>query len=98
MTTQSSHACSRRPAILIILAASAIGLMLWKLATAHPRWQAVCALAFSPDGQTLAAGLYEGEHFNENIHWCIANLHQTVTLFDAQTGSGEVLHEARFPR
>lgn len=51
-----------------------------------PNWRSVCVVEFSPDGQTLAAGLYEGRSFNENYHWCIGNLGQTVNLFDGRTG------------
>jgi WD40 repeat protein len=58
----------------------------------------VCALAFSPDGRTVAAGLYEGKQFNEDFHWCIADLAQTLALFDSDTGScAGILDQVRHP-
>ncbi len=51
------------------------------------QWQSVCAIEFSPDGRSVAAGSYRGTDFNEDFHWCIANLSQTVALFDALSGS-----------
>ena len=52
------------------------------------------AVAFSPDGRTLAAGCYRGAFFNEDLHWCIGDLSQTVALYEAGTGRCfRVLHE-----
>src|SRR2546422_920367 len=47
----------------------------------------VCALSFSPDGGTLAAGMYDGKCFNEDFHNLIRDLRQTVSFFDANTGA-----------
>src|SRR6266852_2744432 len=80
-----------RPAALMILGLAAIAFALWSLASSADRWQAVCALTFSPDSQTLAAGTFNGKHFNENFHWCIGDLVQTVALFDSETGSRRVV-------
>lgn len=83
---------------LVISAGAVFALAILKLDLVSHSWQSVCALAFSPDGRTLAAGLYDGKQFNEDFHWCIGDLGQTVTLFDAETGSGgNVLDQARHP-
>jgi ammonia channel protein AmtB len=37
-------------------------------------WSAVCAIEFSPDGSTLAAGLYDGKEYNEDFHYRIRDL------------------------
>lgn len=54
-----------------------------------PSWNSVCALEFSRDGQTLVAGLSDGRSFNEDSHWLIADLGQTIALFGARTGTWE---------
>lgn len=52
-------------------------------------WSTVCALVFSRDGKTLVAGLYDGSAYNEDFHYLIAGLGQTVALYDSRTGKEE---------
>src|SRR5262249_27673969 len=93
------YPCGRKArAALFVVAACALGFAMWKAGLAADRWQSVCALAFSPDGQTLAAGLYGAKVFNEDFHWCNRDVVQTVTLFNAESGPGaEILHHDRDP-
>ncbi len=82
------------PGVFLLLAAGSFAVALWTVGWCRTRWQAVCALAFSPDGKFLAAELYEGDSFNEDFHWCIGDLGQTVELFDSDTGSrGEIVYQ-----
>jgi WD40 repeat protein len=61
-------------------------------------WSAVCALEFSPDGNTLAAGLFDGKAYNEDFHYRNRDLSQSVALFDAKTGTNRVeLAQTRAP-
>lgn len=50
-------------------------------------WSAVCALEFSPDGNTLAAGLFDGKAYSEDFHYRNRDFSQSVALFDATTGT-----------
>ncbi len=86
----------RQPVVLVVGAAVAFATAFWA-DDFHSRWRAVCAITFSPDGRTLAAGCYSGKSFNENFHWCIADLRQAVSVFDTNTGATvSVVDEARF--
>ncbi len=70
---------------------------LWRMDIGSHRWQSVCAVTFSPDGRTLAAGLYRGTSFNKDFHWCIGNIGQTVVLYDADNGEPRgMLADVRF--
>jgi WD40 repeat protein len=51
-----------------------------------PNWRSVCALQFSPDGQVLVAGLDDGRSYNEDFHYLLADIGQTIALFDSHTG------------
>jgi len=83
--------------VLVIGAGLAFGVVLWRADLVVDRWRSVCAVAFSPDGRSVASGSYSGKFFNEDYHWCISNLSQTVVLFDTDTGSsGGVLDEVRY--
>jgi len=71
----------------VIGAAVAFALALWWADLSATRWQSVCAVAFSPDGSTLAAGSYSGKGINENEHRCVGDIRQRVHLFGAGSGS-----------
>lgn len=68
-------------ALLLLLGVPAIGEIL-----GLARWHSVCALEFSQDSQMLVAGLSTGRSYNEDNHRLIADLGQTIALFDARTG------------
>ncbi len=72
---------------MIVVAGVAFAVTLWQAGLGANRWQSVCSATFSPDGRTVAAGLYSGRFFNENDHWCIGDVGQTVGLFDTNSGS-----------
>lgn len=48
------------------------------------RWKTVPALAFSSDGKTLAAGMYNGLLTRTSIQWLAVDLCSTVVLLDPQ--------------
>ena len=82
---------------MIVVAGVAFAVALWRADLGAHRWQSVCAVTFSPDGRTVAAGLYSGTSFNENYHFCIGDIGQTVALFGADTGSSDcVLDDVRY--
>jgi hypothetical protein len=84
--------------ILVGLSVAVLGSGFWKPDARGSWWQSVCALSFSPDGKTLAVGLYDGKSFCEDFRWRIGDLGQTVALFDAGSGAaGGVLVRARYP-
>ena len=86
-----------QPSVLVIGAGLAFGVVLWRADLVVDRWRSVCAVTFSPDGRSVAGGSYSGTFFNEDYHWCISDLSQTVALFDADTGSsGGVLDEMHY--
>ncbi len=61
-------------------------------------WTAICALEFSPDGNSLAAGLFDGKGYNEDFHWRNRDFSQSVSLFDAKTGTHRTeLNQTRAP-
>jgi hypothetical protein len=99
------RACNRRERWAITLAEGlAAGAVLIALASqAAPEmngywWSAVCAVAFSPDGNTLAAGHFDGKAYNEDFHYRIRDLSQSVALFDAKTGTNSrALTQVRDP-
>ena len=68
-------------AALVVLAVPAIGEL-----RCLPNWRSICTLGFSPDGQMLLAGLYDGRSYNEDFHYLLSNVGQTVALYDARTG------------
>ncbi|MGE5193624.1 MAG: WD40 repeat domain-containing protein [Deltaproteobacteria bacterium] len=79
--------------VLAVLAVPAIG-ELQRL----PNWHSVCALQFSPDGQVLVAGLYDGRAYNEDFHYRLADMGQTIALFDSHTGKrSDNLAQFRYP-
>jgi WD40 repeat protein len=80
-----------------VCGAAALAFAVWRVDWTGRHWQSGCAVAFSPDGRTVAAGSYSGTSFNEDLHHCIGDLCQTVTLFDAVTGSGDVLNRVHYP-
>ena len=84
-------------AVVLVVAVTIIGL----ISPPRPRrhaWQSVSAVAFSPDGKYLAAGLAEGTSFGEDFHWCIGDLHQTVSVFELDKGfAGFVLDQSSRP-
>ena len=79
-----------RPVALIMSAIVAFGIALCTIEWGD-RWKSVCANAFSPDGRWIAAGAYCGRFANEDGHWCISDLRQTVVLFDSVTGSSHLI-------
>jgi WD40 repeat protein len=99
------RACNRRERWAITLAEGlAAGAVLIALGSqAAPEvnghwWTAVCAVAFSADGNTLAAGHFDGKAYNEDFHYRIRDLSQSVALFDAKTGTNSrALTQVRDP-
>jgi WD40 repeat protein len=82
---------------MVVVAGVAFTVALWRADLLSHRWQSVCSVTFSPDGRTVVAGLYSGMSFNEDDHWCIADIGQTVALFGADTGSSRgVLDDVRY--
>jgi WD40 repeat protein len=82
---------------MLVVAGVAFAVALWRADFLAHRWQSVCSVTFSPDGQTVAAGMYSGKSFNEDYHFCIGDIGQTITLFAADTGSSRgVLEDSRY--
>ena len=75
----------KRPVFLLTVAAACFAVAFWCVGL-DTRWRSVCAIAFSPDGRSLAAGCYSGTFYNKNGHWCIAKICQNVSVFDPGTG------------
>lgn len=55
------------------------------------RWQTVPAVAFSSDGKTLAAGMYNGILTRTSVQWLAVDLCSTVVLLDPQGQTEPVL-------
>ncbi len=49
-------------------------------------WQSVSGLAFSPDGQKLAIGLYSGRFRREKSQWYLADVDRTAVIADFRSG------------
>ena len=86
-----------RPVALVMSAIVAFGIALCTIEWGD-RWKSVCAIAFSPDGRWIAAGAYCGRFANEDGHWCISDLRQTVVLFDSVTGSSHLILDEFYQR
>src|ERR1700722_10328043 len=80
------HSWFGRSRVLILLAVLALVFAAWNWDLGSGSWRSVCALSFSPDGQTLAAGLYDGKVFNKDFHNFVGDFGRAVVLFDVDSG------------
>jgi WD40 repeat protein len=93
-----------QPQGLFLIALGSLLTALWSYGDINgDRWRSVCAVAYSPDGETLAVAMYSGKSFNEDFHWLIREVGWTVALFNARSGSGyhvldEGLEQGRWRR